>query len=68
MWSAGRPNTPAPSDYYMAVAYTVRDRILARFMHTIHTYMETAVRAATYLSAEFLIGSTIGQQSPQSWP
>ena len=45
-----------PIDYYMAVAYTVRDRILARFMHTIHTYLETPVRAATYLSAEFLMG------------
>jgi len=40
----------------MAVAYLVRDRILARYMHTIHTYMESAVRAASYLSAEFLMG------------
>jgi starch phosphorylase len=45
-----------PIDYYMAVAYSVRDRILARYMHTIHTYMESAVRAASYLSAEFLMG------------
>ena len=45
-----------PTDYYMALAYTVRDRILARFMHTIHSYKQTAVRAVSYLSAEFLMG------------
>jgi starch phosphorylase len=45
-----------PIDYYMALAYSVRDRILARYMYTIHTYMETPVRAASYLSAEFLMG------------
>jgi starch phosphorylase len=45
-----------PADYYMALAYTVRDRILARFMHTIHSYKESAVRSVSYLSAEFLMG------------
>ncbi len=43
-------------EYYMALAYTVRDRILARFMHTIHTYKESTVRSVSYLSAEFLMG------------
>ncbi len=45
-----------PTDYYMALAYTVRDRILARFMHTIQSYKESAVRSVSYLSAEFLMG------------
>jgi starch phosphorylase len=45
-----------PTDYYRALAYTVRDRILARFMHTIHSYKESAIRAVSYLSAEFLMG------------
>jgi len=45
-----------PIDYYMTVAYSVRDRILARYMHTIHTYLPSAFRAASYLSAEFLMG------------
>jgi starch phosphorylase len=45
-----------PADYYMALAYTVRDRILGRFMHTIQSYKENAVRAVSYLSAEFLMG------------
>ena len=53
----GRDTDHADStDYYMAVAYTVRDRILARFMHTIHSYKKNAVRAVSYLSAEFLMG------------
>ena len=45
-----------PADYYMAIAYTVRDRILARFLRTLHTYMENDIRAVGYLSAEFLMG------------
>ncbi len=45
-----------PADFYMALAYTVRDRILARFMHTIQSYKESAVRSVSYLSAEFLMG------------
>jgi glycogen phosphorylase len=44
------------ADYYMAVAYTVRDRILARFLRTLHAYTESDVRCVSYLSAEFLTG------------
>jgi glycogen phosphorylase len=43
-------------DYYMATAYTVRDRILARFLRTLHAYIEKEVRCVSYLSAEFLMG------------
>jgi starch phosphorylase len=46
----------SPIDFYMAVAYTVRDRILARFLHSLHTYMDDHVRVVSYLSAEFLTG------------
>jgi len=46
----------SPIDYYRAVAYTVRDRILARFLHSLHTYMEDDVRVVSYLSAEYLTG------------
>ena len=57
LYIVGRDTDHAvPSDYFMAVAYTVRDRILARFMHTIQSYRKTAVRAVSYLSAEFLMG------------
>jgi glycogen phosphorylase len=43
-------------DYYMATAYTVRDRILARFLRTLHAYTQKDVRFASYLSAEYLMG------------
>ena len=53
----GRPAERAsPMEFYMAVAYTVRDRILARYLHSLHTYMEDDVRVVCYLSAEFLTG------------
>src|SRR5208283_4473841 len=45
-----------PLDHYQAVAYTVRDRILARFLSSLHNYMEDDVRVVSYLSAEFLMG------------
>src|SRR5208283_2372987 len=53
----GRPAEHAlPNDYYTAVACTVRDRILARFLRSLHTYMDDHVRVVSYLSAEFLTG------------
>jgi starch phosphorylase len=44
------------NDYYLAVAYTVRDRILAQWAKTAHTYYQRASRTVCYLSAEFLLG------------
>jgi glycogen phosphorylase len=43
-------------DYYMALAYTVRDRLMNRRIKTAQTYFETDARTVFYLSAEFLIG------------
>ena len=43
-------------DYFMAIAYTVRDRILARWLATRKSYSEHNVRVVCYLSAEFLMG------------
>jgi starch phosphorylase len=43
-------------DYFMAIAYTVRDRILERWLNSKKTYLEHDVRVVCYLSAEFLIG------------
>ena len=40
----------------MALAYTVRDRILARWLTTKEDYAQHNVRAVHYLSAEFLMG------------
>lgn len=44
------------NDYYLAVAYSIRDRILAQWARTAHTYYRKASRTVCYLSAEFLLG------------
>ncbi len=51
----------SPHDYYMAAAYTVRDRMLERWIKTAQTYKETGARTVCYLSAEFLIGPQLRQ-------
>jgi starch phosphorylase len=43
-------------DYYMALAYTVRDRLVNRRIKTAQTYFDKDVKMVYYLSAEFLIG------------
>lgn len=45
-----------PYDYYMALAYTVRDRLLHRWINTTTTYIEKDAKTVFYLSAEFLMG------------
>ncbi|MBP0000896.1 MAG: glycogen/starch/alpha-glucan phosphorylase [Cyanobacteria bacterium SID2] len=47
-------------DYYFALAYTVRDRLLHRFIKTTRTYREQNVKVVCYLSAEFLMGRHLG--------
>ena len=48
------------NDYYQALAYTVRDRLLARWIRTAETYKNNASRTVCYLSAEFLLGPHLG--------
>jgi starch phosphorylase len=48
------------NDYYQALAYTVRDRMLQRWVSTAATYTERASRTVSYLSAEFLLGPHLG--------
>ncbi|HBE16032.1 MAG TPA: glycogen phosphorylase [Cyanobacteria bacterium UBA11367] len=45
-----------PHDYYMALAYTIRDRLLYRWINTATTYIQKDVKRVYYLSAEFLMG------------
>src|SRR6185295_1821941 len=47
-------------DYYLALAYTVRDLMLRRWIDTAHTYFEMESRSVVYLSAEFLMGPQLG--------
>ncbi|PSN19936.1 glycogen phosphorylase [filamentous cyanobacterium CCP5] len=54
------PQLATKNDYYMALAYTVRDRILQRWINTAATYTAHASRTVAYLSAEFLMGPQLG--------
>jgi glycogen phosphorylase len=54
------PELATPHDWYMALAYSVRDRMLARWVSTVRTYAARDVKVACYLSAEFLIGPQLG--------
>jgi len=44
------------NDLYMALAHTVRDRIVERWMSTLKNYHTQDVRVVCYFSAEFLTG------------
>ncbi len=50
------PGSATANDYYQALAYTVRDRMLRRWVSTEAVYTEKAARTVAYLSAEFLLG------------
>jgi len=43
-------------DLYFALAHTVRDRLVHRWMHTRRTYQEKDPKRIYYLSAEYLLG------------
>ena len=54
------PEVASPTDSYKALAYTIRDRMLHRWISTIHTYQDTNPRTVCYLSAEYLPGPFLG--------
>ena len=47
-------------DYYQALSYTVRDRILHCMIHTAKTAKYSGARTVCYFSAEFLLGPHLG--------
>ena len=47
-------------DLFMAAAYTVRDRMLERWIRTAEAYRDVRARTVCYLSAEFLLGPQLG--------
>jgi len=56
-YSLGRTADMATKqEIYMAVALTVRDRLLHRWLNTAETYFHQDSRIVCYLSAEFLMG------------
>ncbi len=54
------PAVATRNDHYMALAYTVRERLLHRWISTANTYFERQARSVCYLSAEFLMGPQLG--------
>ncbi len=54
------PELATKNDWYMAVAYTVRDRMLSHFIHSLKRMQDTKVKIVSYLSAEFLMGPHLG--------
>ncbi|UCF95544.1 MAG: glycogen/starch/alpha-glucan phosphorylase, partial [Desulfobacterales bacterium] len=54
------PAIATRNDYYMALAYTVRDRLLHRWIKTVKTWLQKDVKIVCYLSAEFLLGPHLG--------
>lgn len=54
------PALATMQDYYLALAYTVRDQLLKRWVSTAQTYTQRKSRTVCYLSAEFLMGPHLG--------
>jgi glycogen phosphorylase len=49
------PELATKNDWYMALAYTVLDRLLANWVQTL-MHLKEDVKVVSYLSAEFLLG------------
>jgi glycogen phosphorylase len=54
------PQVATRNDNYTALAYTIRDRLLHRWIGTANTYLQHQSRTVCYLSAEFLMGPQLG--------
>ena len=54
------PALATKNDYYMALAYAVRDRMMQRWISKAATYTKQGSRTVAYLSAEFLMGPHLG--------
>jgi len=56
------PQHATRNDWYMALAYTVRDRMMHRYIGTVESISQTNTdaKAVAYLSAEFLTGPHLG--------
>ncbi len=53
-------HTATRNDYYLAVAYTVRDRMQHLFVNSLEALLEKESKVVCYLSAEFLVGPHLG--------
>ena len=48
--------TATLNDYYLALAYTVRDRLMSGWLATTQTYLNRDLKTVCYFSAEYLVG------------
>lgn len=54
------PAIATANDWYMALAHTVRDRLLDQWMETLENLSASKLKVVSYLSAEFLPGPHLG--------
>jgi starch phosphorylase len=54
------PVLATPIDWYMALAYTVRDRMMNDWIKSFSLMRQEDIKVVGYLSAEFLIGPQLG--------
>src|SRR6201996_7203596 len=54
------PREAGTIDVYRAMAHSVRDRLVERWLSTQRLYVERDVKRVNYLSAEFLTGRSLG--------
>jgi len=54
------PALATPNDWYLALAYTVRDRMMADWIKALSMLRKEDRKIVSYLSAEFLIGPQLG--------
>lgn len=57
LYAQGRqPEVASPHDLYMSAAFTVRDRMLNRWLKSARTFKRSQARTVCYFSAEYLLG------------
>jgi glycogen phosphorylase len=57
---AALPEEATRNDWYLALAYAIRDRMLDKWVTTAREVLRRDVRVVAYLSAEFLLGPQLG--------
>ena len=60
-FTVGRsPGLATQNDWYMSVAYSLRDRMMEDWIDTLHRHKKGDFKIVGYLSAEFLMGPHMG--------
>lgn len=54
------PDLASPNEWYMAVSYAIRDRMMKNWIDTLSRFMQGETKVVGYLSAEFLEGPHLG--------